>query len=157
MSLRLRPLASLREAQRFVVANHSHNREPQGWKFGTAAWDGDSMAGIGIAGRPTAPRLDDGTAIEITRVCTLGRRNACSMIYAALCRASLALGYDRIYTYTLESECATCVRAAGFTRDANVAADTHNRPSRARVEVDLFGQPTTPEGPKVRWIRRAHQ
>lgn len=120
------------------------------------AWSRETRKGA--AGRPKARGLDsgyDGDALEVVRVCTTGTRNACSMIYGALCRAGEALGYDPIYTYTLQSECASCVRASGFVVDAELDArpgwDTRSRP---RVNVDLFGEERTPTEAKIRWIRR---
>lgn len=157
--MRLKPI-DLAEVRRHVGTHHSHNRAKVFWKFGTSVIaDDGTLAGVGAAGRPKARGLDsgyDGDALEIVRVCTTGTRNACSMIYGALCRAGLALGFDPIYTYTLESECASCVKAAGFVVDAQLDArpgwDTLARP---RVNVDLFGEEVTPREAKVRWIRRA--
>ena len=39
---------------------------------------------------------DDGTTIEVTRVCTDGTANACSLLYGAMWRAAKALGYLRL-------------------------------------------------------------
>lgn len=149
----------LTQVRRFVGEHHSHNRAKVFWKFGTSVVDDDGrLLGVGAAGRPKARGLDsgyDGDALEVVRVCTTGTRNACSMIYGALCRAGEALGYDPIYTYTLQSECASCVRASGFVVDAELDArpgwDTRSRP---RVNVDLFGEERTPTEAKIRWIRR---
>lgn len=56
----------------------------------------DGICGVAIVGRPIARRLDDGHTLEVTRCCTDGTKNACSMLYAAAARAAKAMGYDRI-------------------------------------------------------------
>lgn len=66
----------------------------------------------------------DGQTLEINRCCTDGTKNACSILYAAAWRAAKALGYERIVTYTRESEPGTSLRAAGFHCDGS-AGGTH--------------------------------
>ena len=36
--------------------------------------------------------------LEVTRLCTTGEKNACSMLYAAAARAAKAIGYRKIVT-----------------------------------------------------------
>jgi len=104
---------------------------------------------VAIAGRPVSRLLDDGATVEVTRVCTTGEPNACSMLYGALCRAAAALGYSRVVTYMLAEEPGTSVRAAGFAFAARVEpAESWSRPSRKRA--DAGGRPA---GAKVRWVR----
>jgi len=152
--LELYPI-ELRNARRFIADNHSHAGEPRAWRFGVGVLAGGELVGVGIAARPKAGGLDSGRALEITRVATIGTPNACSRIYAALCRAGGALGYVEAWTYTLEGECASCPRAAGFVEDPPPKAEPRswNRPHRVRVELNLFGETTTPLGPKRRWRR----
>lgn len=143
---------TLREAQRFIAEHHRHSQDPTGWKFGVGLMvDGDLVA-VGVAGRPTGRGLDNGMFIEITRVCTLGTRNACSRLYGALCRASTALGYERAYTYTLASEAGSSPAAAGFVLDAELPARGYGG-GRARYETNLFGEAIRPEEAKIRWRR----
>ena len=68
-----------------------------------------------IAGRPVSRYLDDGRTLEVTRLCTNGTKNACSFLYAAAARAAAAMGYDRIITYTLDTENGASLRASGWT------------------------------------------
>lgn len=151
--LRLVPV-TLRQARRFVGEHHRHNLPPAGWKFGVgvARSDGE-LCGVAIAGQPVARGLDDGWTIEITRNCTVGDRNAPSMLYGALLRAAKALGYRRAYTYTLAEEPGTSPRAVGFLVDAELPArDGWDMPARRRVDVDLFGvSRTAHDKAKVRW------
>lgn len=71
--------------------------------------------GVVIAGRPVSRYLDDGMTLEVTRLCTTGERNVCSMLYAAAARAAKAMGYRKIITYMLETEDGASVRAAGWS------------------------------------------
>jgi hypothetical protein len=147
---------NLTKANQWVARHHSHNDVVQGHLFSVGCEIGGQLVGVGIAGRPLARKLDDGATVEITRCCVAGHeRNAASMIYGALCRAARALGYRRAFTYTLEDEPASCVRAAGFAKDAELACrHSWSVPSRRRITVDLFGNETRPTGPKVRWVRQ---
>jgi hypothetical protein len=150
--LRIVPL-TLEEANDFVRRLHRHSRPVTGSKFaigvrkketefGTTV---DSLVGVAIVGRPVAPRLDDGLTAEITRVCTDGTRNACSMLYGACRKAARAMGHTRIITYTLPEEGGASLRAAGFTLDKENAGGPskawHNRPGRTAQPVgdDLIG------------------
>ncbi len=154
MTLQLRPV-TLREARRFIGEHHRHNLPPRGWRFGVAVWAEGALVGVGVASRPVARGLDDGVTMEVTRTCTTGEPNANSMLYGALCRASKALGYTRVVTYTLEGESGAPLRAAGFEVDAELGP----RPAweyteQARVQTDIFGEERRPAGAKTRWIRR---
>ena len=151
MTLRIVPV-DLKTANRFVARLHRHSRPVVGHKFAVAVADPDgTLRGVAIVGRPVAPRLDDGNAVEITRVCTDGTKNACSMLYGAARRAARALGHAPIYTYTLPEEGGASLRAAGFRLEKDDAGGAsamwHNRPGRTAVPVgsDLVGG-------KWRWV-----
>lgn len=55
-----------------------------------------------------------GKTLEVNRLCTDGTKNACSFLYAAAARAARAMGYQRIITYTLDTEGGVSLRAAGW-------------------------------------------
>lgn len=152
MRLELRPV-TLRDARRFIGEHHRHNLPPRGWLFGVSVWSAGEMVGVGVAGRPVAREIPALT-LEITRTCTIGTPNACSMIYGALARAGKALGYHKVITYTLASEDGASLKAAGFV----VEAVLPGRPSwdytgQARMQVDLFGDDRRPPDAKLRWGR----
>lgn len=154
VSLDLVPIKQ-KPAHAFVLANHRHNRSlPAGDVFRVAlALDGEIVA-VAIAGYPIAEGLNDGRSLEITRVCTLGTKNACTRLYGALGRAAKALGYLTLWTYTLASEPGVSPRAAGFYLDAEIPErDWAAESGRDRYEENLFGERRTPEGPKFRWRR----
>lgn len=154
MPLRLMP-CTITEARVFVGRHHRHNLPPQGGLFAVGISDEDgTRRGVAIVGRPVARRLDDGVTCEITRLCTDGAENGCSMLYGAAARAARALGYQRILTYTLQSEPGASLRASGFAVDALVdGRPSWSVPSRPRVQTDLFGNPTRPAEPKIRWVK----
>ena len=142
------------EANKWIGQHHRHNRAVVGdiIRVGLADASGE-LVGVGIAGRPVARALDNGTSVEITRVCTDGAENACSMLYGALCRAAKALGYQKAITYTLQSESGSSLKAANFRPVAELDARTGwSCPSKPRP-VDLWGNEAAPSQPKIRWER----
>lgn len=150
---------TLRDVRRYVNEHHSHNDAPVGWKFGVGlAVDGE-LVGVCAVGRASGRGIDQYLDVEVTRVCVGEKgmhRNACSMLYGAACRAAAALGYRTAYTYTLQTEDAASVRAAGFVLDAVLEARSPARSwgsSRPRYDETLFGARKVPTGAKVRWRR----
>ena len=81
---------------------------------------------------------------EVTRLCSDGTRNVCSLLYAAAWRAARAMGYRKLITYTLATEPGTSLRAAGWRQVASVTPRSWNTPTRPRV--DLY-----PLQAKFRW------
>lgn len=120
------------QAAEFVREHHRHHTPPVGHKFSIAAMCGAELAGVVIVGRPVARRRDDGLTLEVTRLCTLGHPNACSFLYGAAARASFALGYRRLGTYTLKSEPGTSLRAAGWKLIAETPGKSWSVPTRPR-------------------------
>lgn len=93
---------SLAEANAFVAEHHRHHRPVTGHKYSIACTDGERIVGVVIVGRPVSRHLDDGWTLEVTRLCTDGTKNGCSMLYAAAWRAARAMGYKRLVTYILK-------------------------------------------------------
>lgn len=85
--LRLIPM-SLKAANAFVNAHHRHHRAVTGHKFSIGCEQGGRLVGVVIAGRPVSRYLDDGVTLEVTRLCTTGEKNVCSMLYSAAARAA---------------------------------------------------------------------
>jgi hypothetical protein len=99
----------------FINKHHRHHLPPQGWKFGIGCADENGqVVGVVTVGRPVSRHRDDGLTLEVTRCCTDGSRNACSMLYGAAWRASRAMGYRELITYTLASEGGASLRASGY-------------------------------------------
>lgn len=137
---------TLKAARAWVDEHHRHHRAPQGGLFaiGAASSSGE-LVGCVIIGRPVSRMLDNGYTAEVTRLCTNGAHNACSMLYAAAWRACRALGYQRLITYTLASEPGTSLHAAGWREIGSSRGGTWSRPSRARFEE------SHPTEPKIVW------
>lgn len=111
--LSLKPV-SLREANEFVRQYHRHHNPTVGHKFSIGVQADGKLVGVAICGRPVSRFLDDGYTLEINRLCTDGTKNVCSMLYGAAVRAAKAMGYHKVITYILESECGASLKASGF-------------------------------------------
>ena len=143
--LTLRPMTQ-REARAWVQATHRHLSAPRGDVIRVAlADDTGAIRAVAMAGRPVARALDDGLTLEVIRVASDGAHNACSMLYGALRRAGVALGYRRFITYTLPEEGGASLRAAGWTLDGEAGGGEWNCPSRQR-------RPAERPQVKHRWV-----
>lgn len=123
---------TITRARAFVAEHHRHLAPPVSGLFAVGIARGEDLVGVAIVGRPVARELQDGRTAEVTRVCTAGERNACSMLLSACRRGAHALGYQRLVTYTLTSEPGTSLRAAGWHEVASVRGRSWNCPSRPR-------------------------
>lgn len=142
--LRVVPL-TLREANAYIEREHRHHGPTRGCIVVAAVADeADTVRGVAVAGRPVARLLQDGYTAEVTRLCTDGAPNACSMLYRALWRAVRAVGYLRLVTYTLPSEGGASLRASGFTLLGAAGGGSWHRPDRPRVDL-------APLQEKLRW------
>jgi hypothetical protein len=144
-----------RDAKAFVGEHHEHCQEPAGWRFGAAVRNGKQLIGVVTVGRPVARAYDKSKVVEVNRLCV--RRdvprplvwNACSLLYGWSAREARKRGFERIITYTLETESGVSLRAAGFVPEAQVRArksgwSTASRPRDAD---------RTPNVNKTRWAR----
>ncbi len=144
LSLRLVPL-TLAQANEHVMAWHRHNDPVPGCKFSIGAADEtDTLRAVAIVGRPVARHYDDGLTLEVVRVASDGAKNACSMLYAAAARATFALGYRRLVTYTQATESGSSLRAAGWRviaqRPARKSWDNPSRPREPGRYVSVARQ-----------------
>lgn len=102
----------------FVSKNHRHHKQPQGHRFSLACFDSDRLCGVAVVGRPVARLAGHPCEIaEVTRLCTDGTRNACSILYSACARVCKEMGFIRIQTYILEEESGTSLKASGWICD----------------------------------------
>lgn len=155
--MKIRPLELL-DANKFVVKNHRHHEKVQGHKFSLGALDGDKLVGVAIIGRPVSRYLDNGTALEVTRLCTDGTKNACSFLYSAAARVAREMGYNAIITYILKSESGKSLEAAGWKlENENAGGKKWKRNDGERTDeiVDLFGsRKKYPNELKKRYAKR---
>lgn len=82
--------------------------------------------------------------LEVTRCCTDGTRNACSFLYAAAWRATRALGYRRLITYTLRDESGVSLTASGWRIVGATKGGKWDCQARPRADRH-------PTGQKVLW------
>ena len=142
--IKLTPI-SLAKANAYINEHHRHHKGTAGHKFSVACSDdGGEIVGVAIAGRPVARMLDDGLTLEVTRLCTNGTRNACSMLYSAAWRAAKAMGYRKMITYTLDSESGVSLKAAGWKCAGLAGGGSWDRQSRRRTDK-------APTCKKIRW------
>ena len=129
---------TLKEANAFVQQHHRHHQAVAGHKFSIAVADTETekIVGVAIVGRPVSRHLDDGWTLEVTRLCTDGSRNACSMLYAAAWRAAKAMGYKKVVTYILDTENGSSIRAAGWKCVGQAGGLRWT--GKRRPEVDLY-------------------
>lgn len=119
----------------FVREHHRHHGVPVGALWRHACHDDNGvLVGVAVVGRPVARALDDGLTAEVTRLCTDGTPNACSILYGAARRAALAKGYRRGLTYILASEDGASLRASGWRHLWSVKGRSWDTPSRPRTD-----------------------
>lgn len=137
---------TLKVANEFVRLHHRHHGPVTGWKWGVGLELDGQLIGVAIAGRPTSRmrQTNEPQTIEVTRVCTLGHRNAPSMLYGAMSRAAFALGYTKVISFILCEETGHSLECANWKCTGESAGGGYSRPSRARND-------THPLGPKKRY------
>jgi len=145
--LELTPI-TLAEANEYVRSQHRHHRPVIGHKFSLAVsrTQDDRVCGVCIVGRPVSRHLDNGWVLEVTRCCTDGTKNACSMLYGAAWRAAKAMGYRKLITYTLSGESGMSLRAAGWHCIGEAGGGNWNTKARPRVDTQKELQQL-----KLRW------
>lgn len=144
--MRVVPL-TLAQARDYIAEHHRHHPPPVGHRFSVGLENADGeLIGVAVAGRPSARKTDQYRTLEITRLCTDGTRNACSMLYGAVRKAAQAMGFDRIVTFTMPSEGGASLRGVGFTLDGSTPGREWSVPSRNRKAA------AHPTGEKWRWV-----
>lgn len=156
MKLIIRPI-TLKAANEYVNRYHRHHNGTVGCKFAISVYADDALHGVAICGRPVGKYLDDGTTLEINRVCTDGTKNACSKLYGACCRIAKEMGYEKVITYTLQSEGGASLKASNFTCEG-IAGGTHwtgqRNPDSKSYQLSLFNNEKSAAEMKQRWSRR---
>lgn len=108
---------SLKQANEFITEHHRHHKAVRGCKFCIGLKVNNQLVGVAICGRPVSRYYDDGTILEVNRLCTNGYKNACSRLYGACSRVAKEMGYKKIITYILESENGASLKASNFTNE----------------------------------------
>ncbi len=153
MKLRVIPL-TLKEANIHIAKHHRHHKRVVGHRFSLGCLDGDRMCACVVVGRPVGRNTDQRMVAEVTRLCTDGTMNSCSILYAAAARACKSMGFWWIQTFTLPEEGGASLRASGWTEDGESPGGSWSSTSRPRGEDEyLFPGigDDHPKGPKTRW------
>lgn len=149
--------STLADACAFVARIHRHHEPPVGHRFSLAAHHDGKVVGVAIVGRPVSKAFDPERVLEVSRLATDGTKNSCSALYGAAARAGKALGFERIQTYTLESEPGTSLIAAGWTRETLTTGGQWDRPGdwNAPDQLVMFARNRTdqPTDRKWRWAK----
>ena len=155
-SLRLVPV-TLAVAKAFVARHHRHNPNSKAaWKFGVGVVDdAGELVGVAMAGLPTARMAMRSGLLEVNRTCTIGVRNANSILYGAIARAAKALGYEKLITYTLPEESGASLRAVGWSVESNCAGSGKSwLEARGTGTGDIVdGVSVRIPGLKYRWMK----
>lgn len=122
------------EAFAFIQQNHRHHLKPVGSVFQIAASDGEKIIGVAVVGRPNGRQTQDGFTLEVTRLCTDGTPNACSMLYSACWRVAKNLGYSKLITYILNTEPGISLKASGWKLIGERGGGSWSVKSRPRVD-----------------------
>lgn len=142
---------SLRKANEFVRLRHRHHGPTAGHKFSIGVQADGRLVGVAICGRPVSRFLDDGYTLEVNRLCTDGSKNACSMLYGAAVRAARAMGYRKVVTYILDSECGSSLKASGFVCEGPAGGMEWTGRSRPKDRGQY------PHQMKTRWVKILEQ
>lgn len=158
--LSIRPI-SIAAANAYVEAHHRHHGKKVGCRFAIACYEGETLHGVAICSNPVARNSDDGVTLEVSRVCTDGTYNACSILYGACARIAKEMGFRKIQTYILESEMGTSLKASGWKCEARTVGEPNwqNHSCRRQEQrnqyrqMELFPGKKPPEEMKQRWVR----
>jgi len=123
------------EAFAFIKERHRHHKPPVGSIFQIAVADDDKIIGVAVVGHPVARMSMDGYTADITRLCTDGSKNACSMLYSACWRAARAMGYLKLVTFILNTEPGTSLEAAGWRLVGECGGGTWSRKDRPPIDT----------------------
>ena len=156
--LTVRPI-SIREANEYVEKFHRHHGKKVGCRFTLGCYDGPTLHGVAICSNPVARNADDGLTLEVSRLCTDGTYNACSILYGACARVAKAMGFQKIQTYILQSESGTSLKASGWKCEGAAGAVSwmatpSERTKKRNAQLTLFSTgKSVPQEMKTRWSK----
>lgn len=157
----VRPI-SIKEANEYVERLHRHHGKKVGCRFAIGCYEGNELHGVAICSNPVARKADDGLTLEVSRLCTDGTRNACSVLYGACARIAKKMGFRKIQTYILQSELGTSLKASSWKLEEDSAGKTswmQNASERTKArnayqQMELFPtEKKPPEEYKQRWAK----
>lgn len=151
---------TLREANAYVEELHRHHGKVVGHKWSLAAYKDGRLCGVAIVGRPTGRYLDNGSTLEVTRLCTDGTRNACSALYAACARRAKREGYAKNHHFHPPERARDESQGCGLDtggRKSRKARWNKERYATKPVRLSLFPSKQPPAEYKQRWAKALNQ
>lgn len=120
----------------FIEAHHRHHKKPVGSVFQIGVRSETGLHGVAVVGRPVAPKTQNSQPLtwEVTRLCTDGTPNACSMLYSACWRICREMGVTRLITFILDTESGISLNASGWKLIGQRGGLSWNVPSRPRID-----------------------
>ena len=152
MKLQVKPIKQS-DAKDFIQQHHRHNKPPVGWRFGAGIWNWETLIGVVMVGRPVARKLDHHSTVEVNRLCIDTNidpelsAHACSQLYGWSAREAKKRGFEKIITYTLQTESGVSLKAAGWLNEGSAGGGSWNVKSRPRID-------SAPIAKKIRWSRQ---
>lgn len=149
---------SLKDANIFIAQHHRHHTAVQGHKFSIGLSCNNELKGVAICGRPVSRHLDNGLILEVTRLCTNGGKNICSKLYSTAAKIAKLMGFEKIITYTINTEKGISLKASGWECEAVNVGGYYWNSSKSRVrnfnDITLFGvEAKYPMALKNRWCK----
>ncbi len=144
MRLKVVPL-ELREANAHIEEFHRHQKRVQGHRFSIGVVDEEGkLRGVAVVGRPVSG-LDPKKILEVTRLCSDGTPNVCSMLYSTASRIGKESGYERIQTYIFATENGASLKASGwvYERVAHPSGRHHKRSDGMERNTQYVAIPKT--------------
>lgn len=121
------------QANDHIAKLHRHHKRVQGHRFSLACFDSAGVLhGVATVGRPVSASTEAYHVAEVTRLCTDGSKNACSILYAAVARACEAMGYDKVQTFILPHENGASLRASGWQMEGLSSGNSWTTSKRSR-------------------------
>ena len=157
--MEIRPI-SIRDANDYVEQHHRHHGKKTGCRFAIALYEYDVLHGVAICSNPVSRMADDGMTLEVSRLCTDGTWNACSMLYGACARIAKEMGFRKIQTYILETESGSSLKASGWICEGTAGAfdwvgGNHKRNNERNryKQMEMFPEKKPPKVMKKRWAK----
>ena len=151
---------SIRDANDYVEQYHRHHGKKTGCRFAIGLYEEGVLHGVAICSNPVARNADDGLTLEVSRLCTDGIRNGCSMLYGACARIAKDMGFHKVQTYILETENGASLKASGWMCEG-IAGDINwqrcnsewQKKRDSVTQIELFPKKKPPEVMKTRWAK----
>jgi hypothetical protein len=141
-------------ANRFIGLIHRHSvpLKPINVKFIIGLEHLNELIGVSILGRPVNRHIEDGETLEIRRLATNGLKNSCSYLLARTCDVAFSMGYNKVVTYTLQSESGSSLKAVGFTiSHYSNSNGKWKRNGVSTTQTRLDGRDLIPSQKKICW------